>query len=81
MLRSVLFPPTFRTHAHTGVRSATVFLFGWALWLAVQRGYSFVGVFSQRVDSVLGVLRKWNADLTEWWQRSRRSGADLSSGV
>ena len=41
-------------------RLITVALFGWALWLAVKRGDSFVGVFSRRVDRVfVGVLRKW----------------------
>ncbi len=43
-------------------RVITVVLFGWALWLAVKRGDSFVGVFNRRVDQVfVGVLRKWCA--------------------
>jgi hypothetical protein len=45
-------------------RLITVALFGWALWLAVRRGDSFVGVFNRRVDRVfVGVLRKWCSDL------------------
>ena len=46
-------------------RLLTLGLFAWALWLAVQLGYSFVGVFSRRLDQVfVGVLRKWYANLT-----------------
>jgi LexA-binding, inner membrane-associated putative hydrolase len=46
-------------------RVLTVGLFVWALWLAVQRGYSFVGVFSRRLDRIfVEVLRKWHAGLT-----------------
>jgi len=34
------------------------------LWLASKRGYSFVEVFSRRLDSVfVAVLRKWRANL------------------
>jgi len=41
-------------------RILTLVLFFWALWLALPRGYSFVGVFNRRLDGVLvGVLRKW----------------------
>jgi len=41
-------------------------LFIWALFLAVLRGYSFVGVFNRRVDEVfVGVLRKWDAALKQ----------------
>ena len=48
-------------------RLLTVGLFGWALWLAVRMGYSFVGVFCTRLDRVfVGVLRKWHADLLGW---------------
>ena len=48
--------------------SAALFL--WALFLAVSRGYSFVGVFSRRLDEVfVGVLRRWDAALR---QRLRR---------
>jgi len=37
------------------------------LWLAVTRGYSFVGVFSRRLDQVfVAVLRKWYASLMAW---------------
>ena len=52
-------------------RLLTVGLFVWALWLAAQLGYSFVGVFSKRLDRVfVGVLRKWYADLMAW-EKSR----------
>jgi inner membrane protein len=45
-------------------RLLTVALFGWALWLAVKKGDSVVGVFSRRADRVfVGVLRKWCVDL------------------
>jgi hypothetical protein len=45
-------------------RLLSVVLFTWALWLAVLRGYSFVGVFSRRLDEVfVKVLRKWHAQL------------------
>ena len=48
-------------------RLLTVWLFAWALWLALPRGYSFVGVFSKRLDEVfVAVLRKWQADLSAW---------------
>lgn len=48
-------------------RLLTVGLFVWALWLAVVRGYSFVGVFSPRLDRVfVGVLRKWHTNLMAW---------------
>jgi hypothetical protein len=54
-------------------RLLTVGLFVWALWLAVERGYSFVGVFSRRLDRVfVDVLRKWHRDVTAWrrkWQQ------------
>jgi inner membrane protein len=51
-------------------RLLTVCLFAWALWLAVPRGYSFVGVFSRRLDRVfVEVLRKWYASLTAWRKR------------
>jgi len=46
-------------------RLLTVGLFAWALWLAVPRGYSFVGVFSRRLDKIfVEVLRKWHKDLS-----------------
>ncbi len=52
-------------------RLLTVSLFAWALWLAVCRGYSFVGVFSRRLDRIfVEVLRKWNASLMAWWSSS-----------
>jgi len=41
-------------------RLLTVALFGWALWLAVQKGDSVVGVFNRKADAVfVSVLRKW----------------------
>jgi inner membrane protein len=59
-------------------RLLTVFLFGWAFWLAVPRGYSFVGVFSRRLDEIfIGVLRKWHGALVAW--RARRRGPGLGS--
>ncbi|HTL59099.1 MAG TPA: metal-dependent hydrolase [Candidatus Limnocylindrales bacterium] len=45
-------------------RVLTVSLFAWAVCLAVQLGYSFVGVFSRRLDRIfVAVLRKWRANL------------------
>ena len=45
-------------------RVITLILFGWALWLAVRRGDSFVGLFNRRADCVfVTVLRKWCSDL------------------
>ena len=41
-------------------RLFTLALFLSALWLALPRGYSYVGVFNRRLDDVfVGVLRKW----------------------
>ena len=58
-------------------RVLSVALFVWALWLAVPRGYSFVGVFSWRLDQVfVGVLRKWHGDLVAWWNRRCPAGLD-----
>jgi inner membrane protein len=35
-------------------------LFLWAIWLAIKRGHSVVGVFNRRTDqAVVSVLRKW----------------------
>lgn len=63
-------------------RVLSVWLFGWALCLAVQRGYSFVGVFSRRLDRIfVAVLRKWNVSLADWWQRTGRNRPDFSSRV
>jgi inner membrane protein len=43
-------------------RILTITLFLCALWMAVPRGYSFVGVFSQRLDQkFVPVLQKWHA--------------------
>ena len=45
-------------------------LFVWALWLAIERGHSVIGVFNRRIDSVfVGVLRKWFPPRTEAVQR------------
>lgn len=42
-------------------RLLSVAMFVWSLRLAVQRGYSFVGVFNRRLDEIfVGVLRKWD---------------------
>ncbi len=58
-------------------RLLTVCLFAWALWLAVRRGYSFVGVVSARVDRVfVEVLRRWYAGLGAWWKRPRAVDMD-----
>jgi inner membrane protein len=57
-------------------RIISVALFAWALWLAVQKGYSFVGVFSRRLDrTFVRVLRKWHADLVS---RLASGGAALN---
>ena len=48
-----------------GWQNQTIFivLFATALWLAAKRGYSFVEVFSTRMDSVfVKVIRKWRDD-------------------
>jgi hypothetical protein len=40
----------------------SVVLFIWSLRIAVQRGWSFVGVFNRRLDEkFVGVLRQWSA--------------------
>jgi inner membrane protein len=45
-------------------RWLTAALFFWALWLAVPLGYSFVGVFNQRLDhTFVRVLRKWHGSI------------------
>jgi len=52
-------------------RLLSVALLVWALWLAVPLGYSFVGVFSRRLDATfVAVLRKWHASLTAWGKRA-----------
>jgi len=52
-------------------RLLSVGLFAWALWLAVPRGYSFVGVFNRRVDRrFVEVLRKWHGGMLAWWGTS-----------
>jgi hypothetical protein len=56
-------------------RVLTVGLFIWASWLAVPLGYSFVGVFSRRLDRVfVEVLRKWHTNLVAWRRRPRAVG-------
>jgi inner membrane protein len=41
-------------------RSIAVVILAAALWVAIRRGHSMVGVFSRRADTVfIGVLRKW----------------------
>jgi len=51
----------------------SVTLFVWALWLAVERGHSFVGVFNRRVDEIfVGVLRRWRTGLTDRMQQSTK---------
>ncbi len=56
-------------------RLLSVGLFAWALWLAVTRGYSFVGVFSQRLDrTFVQVLRKWHNSLTKWCRERQSFG-------
>jgi hypothetical protein len=43
-------------------RLLSVGLLAWAFGLAIVRGYSFVGVFSPRLDRIfVPVLRKWHA--------------------
>jgi len=45
-------------------RILSVVMFVWSLRIAVQRGYSFVGVFNRRLDEIfVGVLRKWDEAL------------------
>jgi hypothetical protein len=45
----------------------TMALFAWALWIAVKKGDSFVGVFNRRCDQAfVGVLRKWHE---QFWPR------------
>lgn len=62
-------------------RLLSVFLFGWALRLAVVRGYSFVGVFSGRLDRVfVSVLQNWNRELRAWWIQKRTGRRALSEG-
>jgi hypothetical protein len=52
-------------------RLLSVVFFAWALWLAVPRGYSFVGVFNRRLDRVfVRVLRKWFCGLRAWRRRA-----------
>ncbi len=56
-------------------RVLSVVLFVWALWLAVSRGYSFVGVFSRRLDRVfVQVLQKWHGELIARLTSRPRSG-------
>jgi inner membrane protein len=58
-------------------RLLSVALLAWAFWLAVPRGYSFVGVFSRRLDKIfVAVLRKWHASLTTRKKRPHRAWID-----
>jgi hypothetical protein len=42
----------------------TISLLAWALWLAIEKGDSFVGVFNLRCDQAfVGVLRKWHRQI------------------
>ncbi len=57
-------------------RLLSVGLLVWALWLAVSRGYSFVGVFSQRLDRIfVETLQQWHRRLGDW------AGSRKSPGV
>ena len=48
-------------------RILSAVLFVWSLQIAVQRGYSFVGVFNRRLDEkFVGVLRQWSAAWKAW---------------
>ena len=56
-------------------RLLSVGLLAWSFWLAIPRGYSFVGVFSHRLDRIfIRVLRKWHQDLVNWKDRHRPIG-------
>ncbi len=56
-------------------RLLSLALFASALWMAVPRGYSFVGVFSQRLDRpYVAVLRKWHACLMARRNQRHRPG-------
>jgi inner membrane protein len=58
-------------------RLLSVGLLAWALWLAVPRGYSFVGVFNRRLDGVfVGVIRKWHSSLVNWRNGPPREAQD-----
>jgi inner membrane protein len=59
-------------------RLLSVSLLASALWMAVPRGYSFVGVFNKRADQrFVAVLRKWHASLMTWLkQRQPPHSAD-----
>jgi len=61
-------------------RWLSVALLAWAFWLAIPRGYSFVGVFSRRADRIfVQVLQKWHTDLLGWWKkRGATSAAEIS---
>jgi len=61
-------------------RVLTVVLFLWGLAVAVQRGYSFVGVFNRRLDSIfVTVLSGWR---DAWLKRLQldRDASDSSKG-
>ncbi len=51
-------------------RVITLALFGWSLWLTVQKGYSPLGVFTRRADEVfVRTLKRWQADLQQLFRR------------
>ncbi len=55
----------------------SVGLLTWSFWLAADRGYSFVGVFSRGLDRIfVRVLRKWRDDLVCWWKKREDSRID-----
>jgi len=48
-------------------RLLSLSLLAWSFWLAIQREYSFVGVFSSRLDrTFVAVLRNWHFGITTW---------------
>jgi hypothetical protein len=59
-------------------RLFTLGLFAGALWLAVLKGYSFVGVFSRKLDRIFTpVLQRWAKQLGLW--NARPSATDAGS--
>lgn len=55
-------------------RLLSVGLFAWSIWLAPRLGYSFVGVFSKKLDEVvIPVLQKWHAQLAATWSTKTRT--------
>jgi hypothetical protein len=61
-----------------GWQNQTIFvvIFAGSLWVAVKKGYSFVEVVSERLDTVfIPVLRKWNQDLLKLWKPRQKPGS------